>query len=135
MQIISYFPRLLSFGFDDGLGWEKGSTNEAMQELIGRVKGPFTPLQWMELEHQALIYKYINAKAPVPSSLLFSICRKLADPSMARSLGNNRGNYGLYQIVCFAGWGLFHYVCYCDLSLLCGRCVNYQTIVLLLAIF
>jgi QLQ len=81
----------LSFDFGNPLGWDKGTTNESMQDLIGRVKGPFTPLQWMELEHQALIYKYINAKAPVPLSLLVSICRKLVDPSMARSLSNNRG--------------------------------------------
>jgi hypothetical protein len=29
----------------------------------------------MELEHQALIYKYLNAKAPIPSSLLISISK------------------------------------------------------------
>ncbi|KAJ4781118.1 growth-regulating factor 1 [Rhynchospora pubera] len=79
-------------------GWDKGRTNEALQELIGRVKGPFTPLQWMELEHQALIYKYINAKAPVPSSLLASICRSLLNPTMARSLGNNRVGWGNFQL-------------------------------------
>ncbi|KAF3333769.1 Growth-regulating factor 9 [Carex littledalei] len=69
-----------------------------MQELIERVKGPFTPLQWMELEHQALIYKYINAKAPVPSSLLVSICRSFVNPSMAKSFGNNRVGWGQLQL-------------------------------------
>ena len=34
------------------------------------VRGPFTPSQWMELEHQALIYKYITANVPIPSYLL-----------------------------------------------------------------
>lgn len=33
-------------------------------------RGPFTPSQWMELEHQALIYKYITANVPIPSNLL-----------------------------------------------------------------
>lgn len=37
------------------------------------VKGPFTLTQWDELEQQALIYKYITANVPVPSSLLISI--------------------------------------------------------------
>ena len=36
-------------------------------------KGPFTLTQWAELEQQALIYKYITANVPVPSSLLISI--------------------------------------------------------------
>jgi hypothetical protein len=43
--------------------------------LLSRTKMPFTPSQWMELEHQALIYKYLNAKAPIPSSLLISISK------------------------------------------------------------
>ncbi|TVU45723.1 hypothetical protein EJB05_05220 [Eragrostis curvula] len=43
--------------------------------LLSRTKRPFTPSQWMELEHQALIYKYLNAKAPIPSSLLISISK------------------------------------------------------------
>nr|ABQ01221.1 putative growth-regulating factor 8 [Zea mays] len=43
--------------------------------LLSRTKMPFTPSQWMELGHQALIYKYLNAKAPIPSSLLISISK------------------------------------------------------------
>ncbi|XP_078172562.1 growth-regulating factor 7-like [Carex rostrata] len=45
--------------------------------IMSRIRGPFTPSQWMELEHQALIYKYIVANAPVPTSLLISIRRSL----------------------------------------------------------
>ncbi|KAJ0981836.1 hypothetical protein J5N97_010091 [Dioscorea zingiberensis] len=41
------------------------------------LRGPFTPSQWMELEHQALIYKYIDANAPIPSNLLLPIRRSL----------------------------------------------------------
>jgi hypothetical protein len=49
------------------------SLSASIQGAMARVRGPFTPSQWMELEHQALIYKYLNAKAPIPSSLLISI--------------------------------------------------------------
>ncbi|KAG8097766.1 hypothetical protein GUJ93_ZPchr0013g34969 [Zizania palustris] len=51
-----------------------GRKNE-QRFLLSRTKRPFTPSQWMELEHQALIYKYLNAKAPIPSSLLISISK------------------------------------------------------------
>ncbi|KAL6637587.1 hypothetical protein ACP70R_025159 [Stipagrostis hirtigluma subsp. patula] len=53
-------------------GLDLGRANE-QAFLLSRTKRPFTPSQWMELEHQALIYKYLNAKAPIPSSLLISI--------------------------------------------------------------
>ncbi|XP_057794344.1 growth-regulating factor 2-like [Salvia miltiorrhiza] len=39
--------------------------------------GPFTPSQWMELEHQAFIYKYITANVPIPSYLLNPIRKAL----------------------------------------------------------
>jgi hypothetical protein len=44
---------------------------------MARVRGPFTPSQWMELEHQALIYKYMAANIPVPHNLLIPIRRSL----------------------------------------------------------
>ncbi|KAL8472857.1 hypothetical protein ACS0TY_029903 [Phlomoides rotata] len=59
-----------------------------------RLKGPFTPSQWMELEHQALIYKHIVANVPVPSNLLAPIRRALY------SYGSCASN--------FLGWGPFH---------------------------
>jgi hypothetical protein len=49
-----------------------------MQGAMARVRGPFTPSQWMELEHQALIYKYLAANSPIPHSLLIPIRRSLA---------------------------------------------------------
>ncbi|WVZ60078.1 hypothetical protein U9M48_010144 [Paspalum notatum var. saurae] len=55
-------------------GLDFGRPNE-QAFLLSRTKRPFTPSQWMELEHQALIYKYLNAKAPIPSSLLISISK------------------------------------------------------------
>ncbi|KAK4756895.1 hypothetical protein SAY87_007022 [Trapa incisa] len=36
---------------------------------------PFTVNQWQELEHQALIYKYLMSGIPVPSDLLFPLKR------------------------------------------------------------
>lgn len=56
-------------------GLDFARPNEQQAFLLSRTKRPFTPSQWMELEHQALIYKYLNAKAPIPSSLLISISK------------------------------------------------------------
>ncbi|XP_024986194.1 growth-regulating factor 5-like isoform X2 [Cynara cardunculus var. scolymus] len=38
-------------------------------------RAPFTAVQWQELEHQALIYKYLVAGVPVPSDLVMPIRR------------------------------------------------------------
>lgn len=38
---------------------------------------PFTASQWQELEHQALIFKYIVAGMPIPSDLLYPMRRGL----------------------------------------------------------
>ncbi|XP_009615805.1 growth-regulating factor 3-like [Nicotiana tabacum] len=38
---------------------------------------PFTATQWQELEHQALIYKYMASGMPVPPDLLYTIRRSL----------------------------------------------------------
>ncbi|XP_057776530.1 growth-regulating factor 2-like [Salvia miltiorrhiza] len=60
------------------------------------VRGPFTPSQWMELEHQALIYKYITANVPIPSYLLNPI-RKAFEAAGFSALRSNP-----------LGWGGFH---------------------------
>ncbi|KAH9619476.1 hypothetical protein KSS87_004816 [Heliosperma pusillum] len=51
----------------------------------GRNKFPFTATQYQELEHQALIYKYMAAGIPIPSDLLFNIKRSL-DSSLSSML-------------------------------------------------
>ncbi|XP_048490971.1 growth-regulating factor 5 isoform X2 [Beta vulgaris subsp. vulgaris] len=51
----------------------------------GRSKFPFTATQWQELEHQALIYKYMAAGVPIPPDLLFTIKRSL-DSSLSSKL-------------------------------------------------
>lgn len=66
---------------------------------MSRIRGPFTPSQWMELEHQALIYKYIVANAPVPTTLLIPIRRSLAPAALSpfASFASNP-----------MGWGSLH---------------------------
>ncbi|KAG6586484.1 Growth-regulating factor 5, partial [Cucurbita argyrosperma subsp. sororia] len=39
----------------------------------GRNRFPFTAAQWQELEHQALIFKYMASGIPLPPHLLFTI--------------------------------------------------------------
>ncbi|TYJ45963.1 hypothetical protein E1A91_A02G090900v1 [Gossypium mustelinum] len=63
--------------------------------------GPFTSSQWMELEHQALIYKYMTANVPIPSTLLIPI-RKALD-----SAGFSSFSGGLLRPNTL-GWGAFH---------------------------
>lgn len=81
-----------------GLG--TGSLNSTMHGALSGARGPFTPSQWMELEHQALIYKYINANVAIPSNLLIPI-RKAFNPSGFSGFSNSfRHNTW--------GWGPFH---------------------------
>ncbi|KAG6511010.1 growth-regulating factor 6-like [Zingiber officinale] len=62
--------------------WSAGLYSEShdvnMNGALTRARYPFTPSQWLELEHQALIYKYIDARVPIPSSLLAPIRRSLS---------------------------------------------------------
>ncbi|KAJ6706257.1 hypothetical protein OIU79_010829 [Salix purpurea] len=45
---------------------------------------PFTATQWHELEHQALIYKYMVSGVPVPPELLYSVKRSLESSLASR---------------------------------------------------
>ncbi|KAG1366665.1 growth-regulating factor 6 [Cocos nucifera] len=78
-----------------------GGSNVNMNGVLSRVRGPFTPSQWMELEHQALIYKHIDANVPIPHSLLISIRRSL-NPSGFSPI--SAGSFGSSAL----GWGSFH---------------------------
>ncbi|PKA66504.1 Growth-regulating factor 6 [Apostasia shenzhenica] len=77
------------------------SSNMGTHGILAGIRGPFTPSQWMELEHQAMIYKYIDAKTPVPSSLLFPIGRNLKQAGFPPFTA---GSYGTGT----SGWGSFH---------------------------
>ncbi|XP_042056527.1 growth-regulating factor 6-like isoform X2 [Salvia splendens] len=68
----------------------------SMHVLRGPCPCPFTTSQWMELEHQALIYKYITANVPIPSYLLNPI-RKALEHSRFSCLSFLRPNA--------LGWG------------------------------
>lgn len=60
-----------------------GSTSSVVAVAAGGGGGgdgyrpPFTAGQWQELEHQALIYKYLVAGLPVPADLVIPIRRSL----------------------------------------------------------
>ncbi|XP_022932403.1 growth-regulating factor 5-like isoform X1 [Cucurbita moschata] len=47
---------------------------------------PFTSAQWQELEHQALIFKYMVSGIPIPPDLLFSIKRSTLDSPFTSKL-------------------------------------------------
>ncbi|GAB4852404.1 hypothetical protein Ancab_016596 [Ancistrocladus abbreviatus] len=65
------------------------------------VRGPFTPSQWLELEHQALIYKYIIANVPIPPNLLIPIRKAIETAAFYSFTGGPLGPNTL-------GWGPFH---------------------------
>ncbi|OIT32768.1 PREDICTED: growth-regulating factor 1-like [Nicotiana attenuata] len=56
-----------------------------MMSTTARNRFPFTANQWQELEHQALIYKYMVSGMPVPPDLLYTIRRSL-DSSLSSKL-------------------------------------------------
>ncbi|CAI0473280.1 unnamed protein product [Linum tenue] len=66
---------------------------------------PFTATQWQELEHQALIYKYMVSGVPIPPELLFSVKRSL-DSSFSSILIKLRPFFWCGVIVA-VGWGCF----------------------------
>ena len=59
----------------------------AAGSAISGYRPPFTPVQWQELEHQALIYKYLVAGVPVPYDLVVPIRRSLE--ALSASLFNH----------------------------------------------
>ncbi|KAJ1423492.1 WRC domain [Sesbania bispinosa] len=84
--------------YNRNTGYNSGS----MHGMVTGARGPFTPSQWMELEHQALIYKYITSNVPVPSHLLIPIKKAL------ESAGFYNLSTGLLRPNAMGGWGGFH---------------------------
>ncbi|OMO50924.1 Growth-regulating factor 8 [Corchorus capsularis] len=93
-----YF-HLTSPAYSRNTGYNTGGFNGA--GMHGVLRGPFTPSQWMELEHQALIYKYITANVPIPSNLLIPIRKALDSADFSTFSG------GLLRPNAL-GWGTFH---------------------------
>ncbi|XP_057986901.1 growth-regulating factor 1-like isoform X2 [Hevea brasiliensis] len=91
---LPYF-HLTSSAYNRNTGFNYGSFNSAnMHGVLTEARGPFTPSQWMELEHQALIYKYITANVPIPSNLLIPI-RKALDSAGFSSFSVSWGTFHL----------------------------------------
>ena len=63
-----------------GLGFVSLDTIFYQSMMSGRNRFPFTATQWQELEHQALIFKYMASGMPIPPDLIFSIKRSLDSP-------------------------------------------------------
>ncbi|KAL9378703.1 hypothetical protein Peur_030038 [Populus x canadensis] len=82
-------------------GYGTGNLNASMHGPFTGVRGPFTPSQWMELEHQALIYKYITARVPVPSNLIIPLKKSLNPYGLPFS---SAGSFPPSSL----GWGTFH---------------------------
>lgn len=61
-----------STGGGGGVGVGGNSTGNLMGMGMG-MRSPFTVSQWQELEHQALIFKYMMAGMPVPPDLVLPI--------------------------------------------------------------
>ncbi|XP_058765991.1 growth-regulating factor 1-like isoform X1 [Vicia villosa] len=62
---------------------------------MNKNKFPFTPSQWQELEHQALVYKYMASGISIPPDLLFTIRKSFLDsPISSRLLPNSQHHFG-----------------------------------------
>ncbi|KAE9601594.1 putative transcription factor interactor and regulator C3H-WRC/GRF family [Lupinus albus] len=63
--------------------------------MNGRNSFPFTPSQWQELEHQALIYKHMASGVSIPPDLIFPIKRSYLDsPLSSRLLPHQPQHFG-----------------------------------------
>jgi len=62
-----------------------------MMSASARNRYPFTPTQWQELEHQALIFKYIISGIPIPPDLLYSVKRSLESSISSRLFPHHPG--------------------------------------------
>ncbi|XP_022724455.1 growth-regulating factor 5-like [Durio zibethinus] len=66
--------------------------------ISARNRCPFTPTQWQELEHQALIFKYMVSGVPIPPELIFSVKTSL-DSSLASGLFSHQPiGWGCFQV-------------------------------------
>ncbi|GMH16477.1 hypothetical protein Nepgr_018318 [Nepenthes gracilis] len=82
-------------------GYSAGSSNAGTCFIDG-VRGPFTPSQWLELEHQALIYKHIISNEAIPPNLLNPIIKALESAGFSSIAG------GPLRPASTWGWGTFH---------------------------
>ncbi|CAO2830434.1 unnamed protein product [Amaranthus hypochondriacus] len=95
-HVLSYFQQSPSYTRNI-----TGNLNGSMHGSFTGIRGPFTPAQWIELEHQAIIYKYLTANVPVPANLLIPIRKALSSSGFP---GFSIGSYPAHSY----GWGPFH---------------------------
>ncbi|KAJ8765697.1 hypothetical protein K2173_014819 [Erythroxylum novogranatense] len=96
-----YYHQLTTAAYSRSSGSGTGSLNGSLHGPFSGTRGPFSPSQWMELEHQALIYKYISANVPVPSNLLIPLKKSLYPYGLS---GASAGSFPPNSL----GWGAFH---------------------------
>lgn len=72
-------------------------------------RAPFTAVQWQELEHQALIYKYLVAGVPVPSDLVLPI-RRSFEALSAKLLHHPACKFELRFLECIVDAQIHRYV-------------------------
>ncbi|BFG24181.1 hypothetical protein CerSpe_104550 [Prunus speciosa] len=63
-----------------------------------RNRYPFTPNQWQELEHQALIFKYMASGIPIPTDLVYSLKRRLDNSISSRLFPHPPMGWGCYEM-------------------------------------
>ncbi|GKV00808.1 hypothetical protein SLEP1_g13433 [Rubroshorea leprosula] len=63
-----------------------------------RNRSPFTPAQWQELQHQALVYKFIVCGVPIPPELIYSVKRSLDSSLVSRVFPNQHIGWGCFQV-------------------------------------
>ncbi|KAK8489998.1 hypothetical protein V6N13_133163 [Hibiscus sabdariffa] len=82
-------------------GYGSGSLNASMHEPFNGFRGPLTPSQLTELQHQALIYKYITSNVAVPSNLIIPLKKSLCPYGFTSSSAGSLPPNSL-------GWSSFH---------------------------
>ncbi|GKV09844.1 hypothetical protein SLEP1_g21284 [Rubroshorea leprosula] len=63
-----------------------------------RKRSPFTPIQWQELQEQALVYKYIASGVPIPPELIYSVQGSLHSSLASRLLPNQLIGWNSFQV-------------------------------------
>ncbi|XP_024032436.1 growth-regulating factor 5 isoform X2 [Morus notabilis] len=63
-----------------------------------RNRSPFTATQWQELEHQALIFKYMVSGVPIPPDLIYSVKRSLDSSFSSRLFSHHPTGWGCFEM-------------------------------------
>ncbi|KAF8406791.1 hypothetical protein HHK36_005912 [Tetracentron sinense] len=66
--------------------------------MSARNRSPFTASQWQELEHQALIFKYMVSGMPIPPDLIFTIKKSLDSVISSRLFPHQPIGWGCFQM-------------------------------------